>query len=138
MATQIELDQLYLDIAVRIAKMSKAKRRQVGCVLVKNNNIISFGWNGMPHGFQNCCELGDGSTNPEVLHAEFNVLAKLAKSTGNSEGSTMYLTVSPCYECAKLIIQSGVKRIIYLEEYRDVRPLDFLKKAKVKLEHWKS
>ena len=114
--------------------MATAERRKVGGVLVKDGNIISFAWNGTPSGFCNSCE-EDGVTKPIVVHAEQNVIAKIAKSTQSSKGSTLYLTASPCYECAKLIIQSEIIRVVYRDEYRVIEPLDFLRNANIKLEH---
>lgn len=112
--------------------MSHATRAQVGAILVKDNNIISMGWNGMPSGFDNNCEitLDDNTlvTKPEVLHAESNCITKVARSSQSSENSTMYITISPCMECAKLIAQSGVSRVVYKNFYRDKKSLDFLVK----------
>lgn len=124
---------MYLDICSRIAHMSHAKRAKVGALLVKDNNIISMGWNGTPSGFDNECEAinADGSlvTKPEVLHAESNCITKVAQSTQSSLGSTMYITISPCMDCAKLIAQSGVKRVVYKNFYRDKKSLDFLRRC---------
>jgi dCMP deaminase len=126
-------DKLYLDVAERFAQMSYATRSKVGGVLVKDNNIISFGWNGTPAGFDNRCENDENATLPIVVHCEENIFAKLArKGCISAEGSTIYLTLSPCFNCSKLIIQSGVKRVVYLEEYRDKAPIEFLKRAKIK------
>lgn len=133
MPCQHDMDIMYLDIASRIALMSKAQRKKVGAVLVKDNNIVSFGWNGMPTGFDNCCEEHD-ITKPEVIHAEFNVISKIARSNMSSNESTLYLTLSPCFECSKLIIQSNIIRIVYREKYRDDRPIEFLKKAGILVE----
>lgn len=112
--------------------MSHATRAQVGAILVKDNNIISMGWNGMPSGFDNNCEitLDDNTlvTKPEVLHAESNCITKVARSSQSSENSTMYITISPCMECAKLIAQSGVSRVVYKNFYRNKKSLDFLVK----------
>ena len=124
---------MYLDICSRIAHMSHAKRAKVGALLVKDNNIISMGWNGTPSGFDNECEAintdGDLVTKPEVLHAESNCIMKVAQSTQSSLGSTMYITISPCMDCAKLIAQSGVKRVVYKDFYRDKKSLDFLRRC---------
>jgi dCMP deaminase len=133
----VKMNHLYMDIAVRLSEMSCAERKVVGAVLVKEDNIISFGWNGMPSGFDNCCEHFENNnlvTNNEVAHAELNIFAKLAKngSTG-TKGSVLYVTLSPCFECSKLIVQSGVSKVYYLEEYRDTRPLEFLNKAGVEV-----
>jgi dCMP deaminase len=134
MPCQHEMDAMYLDIASRIALMSKAVRKKVGAVLVKDNNIISFGWNGMPSGFDNCCEDNDNNTKSEVIHAEFNVISKIARSNLSSNASTIYLTLSPCFECSKLIIQSNIIRVVYKEKYRDDRPISFLKTAGILVE----
>jgi dCMP deaminase len=120
-----------MDMAVRISAMSYSKRKQVGGILVKDNNIISFGWNGTPHGFDNCCENSEGNTLEYVVHAEENIITKLAKAHGNASGSHLYLTLSPCYNCSKLIVQSDICFVYYLEEYRDKRPIEFLQRANV-------
>lgn len=115
--------------------MSHAVRAQVGAILVKDNNIISMGWNGTPSGFDNECEIRLDEfdersliTKPEVLHAETNCITKVARSSQSSHGSTMYITISPCMECAKLIAQSGVQRVVYKKFYKDKKSLDFLRK----------
>ncbi len=106
-------------------------RRKVGCIVVKDKMIISDGYNGTPAGFENVCEDETGVTKPYVLHAEANAITKLARSSNNSEGATLYVTASPCIECAKLIIQSGIKRVVYGENYRMSDGIDLLKKAGV-------
>lgn len=131
-----KFDKYFMDIAQITSKNSKAKRNKVGCIIVKNGNILSIGWNGTPHGFDNKCEDKNNVTIPEVIHAEINAICKLAKSTTSSEGSTLYITLSPCFNCALAIIQSKVKRVVYLEKYRDTRPLKLLKKANVKCEQF--
>ena len=123
--------RLYMDIAYRVAEMSHAKRRKVGCVIVKDERIISMGWNGMPAGMPNLCEDYDtlravSTTKKEVLHAEANALMKLAKYGSSANGATIYTTTSPCFECAKLIYQSGIKELVYSEFYTDQQPLTFL------------
>ena len=123
--------RLYMDIAYRVAEMSHAKRRKVGCVIVKDERIISMGWNGMPTGMANSCEdydtlRGISTTKKEVLHAEANALMKLAKYGSSSNGATLYTTTSPRFECAKLIYQSGIKKLVYSEFYTDQQPLTFL------------
>lgn len=123
-------DKFYMGIAYEISSASYAKRRKVGTILVKDNNIISFGYNGTPKGFSNVCEDGN-STKPEVLHAESNAIAKCAQSTMNSAGSTMYSTCAPCFDCAKLIIQAGITKVYYLEDYRDNKGLELLDAAKI-------
>lgn len=113
------------------AENSYCTRRKVGALLVKNQMIISDGYNGTPSGFENVCELEDGSTKPYVLHAEANAITKVAKSNNSSEGATLYITASPCLECSKLIIQSGIKRVVYSEKYRLEDGLDLLKCADI-------
>lgn len=125
-------DLLYMNIAEQVAKMSHATRNKVGAIVVKGDNIISFGWNGTPTGFDNCCEDGD-ITKPEVIHAECNALIKLARTTGNSADGTLYLTLSPCNECSKLIIQSRIKRVVFKEVYRISEPIEMLKKAGIEV-----
>lgn len=115
------------------AKNSYCKRRQVGALLVKNNMIISDGYNGTPSGFENVCE-ENGVTKPYVLHAEANAISKVAKSGNSSEGATLYVTASPCIECAKLIIQSGIKRVVYKDEYRLTDGIDLLARAGIEVE----
>jgi len=146
MPSQTELDNKYLYMALTWSELSKARRKKVGCLIVKDGTIISDGYNGMPSGFDNNCEIEVESksmlasrayelvTKQEVLHAESNAITKLAKSTQSSEGSTMYTTASPCVECAKLIIQSGVKRLVFHELYRDNKGINLLKKAGIIVE----
>ena len=129
MPDQLQLDKTYLQMANLWGQLSKAKRKKVGCLIVKNGHIISDGYNGTPSGYDNNCEYETRfgyETKPEVLHAESNALMKLAKSTISSDNSTVYLTMSPCFECAKLIIQAGVRRVVYGETYRDTTGIDFL------------
>ena len=140
MANQDKLDERYLAMAKEWSKMSHAKRKKVGCLIVKDEQIISDGYNGTPSGFNNECEHDSYKnglpiliTKPEVLHAESNALMKLARSTNSSKGATIYCTYSPCFDCAKLIVQSGVKRFVYNETYRNTEGLDLLKKAGVKI-----
>ena len=125
-----EYISLYMDIAERISQMSHAKRLQVGSVIVKENTILSYGWNGMPTGWPNTCEVvqEDGSlkTRPEVLHAETNAIAKVAQSTESSQGATLFCTHAPCIDCAKLIYQAGITTVYYKETYRDESGLRFL------------
>ena len=130
MPKQIELDVTYLKMAEEWGQLSKARRRKVGCLIVKDGQIISDGYNGTPVGYDNNCENETRfgyETKPEVLHAESNALMKLAKSTNSSKDSTIYLTMSPCFECAKLIIQAGVKRVVYNEVYRIEKGIEFLR-----------
>jgi dCMP deaminase len=152
----------YMDIAERCSLMSFAERKKVGCVIVKDGNIIAMGWNGMPSGMNNKCEekiqcsYCDGKglidiaydkvncshcngtgytlvTKPECLHAELNALSKLAKSNNSAEGATLYVTLSPCVDCAKLIIQSGIKTVAFKELYRDLSGIDLLEKCGIKV-----
>jgi dCMP deaminase len=120
--------ELYKDFAIRVADMSYAKRKQVGCVIVKDGRVISMGWNGMPSGFDNVCELGDGTTNPFVIHAEMNAIIKMSKSTDSCDDASLFVTLSPCVECAKLILQSGIKEVFYFEEYRCSKGVDLIQK----------
>jgi len=133
MAKQLELDHTFLEMAYVFANLSKAKRRKVGCIIVKDGQVISNGFNGTPSGFNNRCEVND-ITKPEVLHAESNALMKIARSTNSSIGSTMYLTCSPCFECAKLIIQSGIIRLVYKEDYRKEDGIDLLRLTDIIIE----
>ena len=128
-----KFDQRYLEMAEIWAKNSYCKRRQVGALLVKNNMIISDGYNGTPSGFENVCE-ENGVTKPYVLHAEANAISKVAKSGNSSENATLYVTASPCIECAKLIIQCGIKRVVYKDEYRLTDGIDLLKRAGIEVE----
>ena len=128
-----KFDRRYLEMAVIWAKNSYCKRRQVGALLVKDNMIISDGYNGTPSGFENICE-ENGVTKPYVLHAEANAISKVAKSGNSSAGATLYVTASPCIECSKLIIQSGIKRVVYKDEYRLTDGVDLLRKAGVEVE----
>ena len=116
------------------AKNSYCKRRQVGALLVKDRMIISDGYNGTPSGFENICEDENGVTKPYVLHAEANAITKVAKSGNNSKGATLYVPASPCMECAKLIIQSGISRVVYRDEYRLTDGVDLLRKAGIEVE----
>lgn len=130
---QYETDRRYLRMAAVWAENSYCKRRQVGALLVKDHMIISDGYNGTPSGFENVCEDADGVTKPYVLHAEANAITKLARSSNNSDGSTLYVTAAPCIECSKLIIQSGIKRVVYGEKYRLEEGLDLLRKANIEV-----
>ncbi len=134
MPKQIELDITYLKMADVWGQLSKAKRKKVGCLIVKDGQIISDGYNGTPAGYDNNCEYETRfgyETKPEVLHAESNALMKLAKSTNSSKDSTIYLAMSPCFDCAKLIIQAGVKRVVYSDTYRIETGIDFLRRNNV-------
>ena len=128
-----KFDQRYLEMAEIWARNSYCKRRQVGALLVKDNMIISDGYNGTPSGFENVCE-ENGVTKPYVLHAEANAISKVAKSSNSSLGATLYVTASPCIECSKLIIQSGIKRVVYKDEYRLTDGVDLLRRAGIEVE----
>lgn len=135
MASQRKLDIVYLKMAYEWGKLSRAGRMKVGCLIVSNNQIISDGFNGTPAGFSNRCEDESGTTKKEVLHSESNAIAKLARSTQSSEGATLYTTLSPCFECAKLIIQSGIARVVYGEKYRLDEGIKFLKEFGIRVEY---
>ena len=129
------LDERYLRMAGIWAENSYCRRRKVGALVVKNKMIINDGYNGTPSGFENVCEDENDVTKSYVLHAEANAITKLARSSNNSEGSTLYVTASPCIECSKLIIQSGIKRVVYAEKYRLTDGVDLLKRAGVVVEY---
>lgn len=130
---QRQFDKHYLEMATIWAKNSYCKRRQVGALIVKDRMIISDGYNGTPSGFENDCEDENNKTKPYVLHAEANALTKVARSGNSSEGATLYITTSPCIECAKLIIQSGIVRVVFVDEYHSNDGLDLLKRAGVEI-----
>ncbi len=129
------LDRRYLSMARIWAENSYCQRRKVGAILVKEQMIISDGFNGTPSGFENICEDDNGNTKPYVLHAEANAITKVARSNNSSQGSTLYVTASPCLECAKLIIQAGITRVVYNEAYRIADGLELLKRAGVECVH---
>ena len=131
---QLKFDKAYLRIAREWSKLSHCSRRQVGALIVKDRMIISDGYNGTPTGFENPCEDEEGYTKWYVLHAEANAILKVAGSTQSCEGATLYITMSPCKECSKLIHQSGIKRLVYNIDYKDCSGLDFLEKAGVELQ----
>ncbi|MCQ2336170.1 MAG: dCMP deaminase family protein [Paludibacteraceae bacterium] len=133
MNKQQQLDRRYMRMAKVWAENSYCKRRQVGALLVKDKMIISDGYNGTPCGFENVCEDDTDHTKPYVLHAEANAITKVARSNNSSEGATMYVTTSPCIECAKLIIQSGIKRVVYAETYHTPDGLELLQRAGIEL-----
>lgn len=116
---QLRYDLAYLRMAKTWSDLSHCKRKKVGAIIVKNDMIISDGYNGTPSGFDNCCEDENGETHWFVLHAEANAILKVAKSTNNCEGATLYLTLSPCRDCSKLILQSGIQRVVYERDYKD-------------------
>ena len=126
-------DVAYLKMALEWAKLSYCKRKQVGALIVKDRTIISDGYNGTPSGFENCCEDENNQTKWYVLHAEANAILKISRSTQTCEGATLYLTLSPCKECSKLIFQSGIKRVVYIQDYSDNEGLAFLKDAGVEI-----
>ena len=130
---QLLLDKRYIRMAQIWAENSYCNRRKVGALIVKNKMIISDGYNGTPAGFENICEDENGLTKPYVLHAEANAITKIACSNNSSKGATMYVTTSPCIECAKLIIQAGIKRVIYSEKYRLEDGLDLLRRANIEV-----
>ena len=130
---QLKYDKAYLKMALEWGKLSHCKRKQVGALIVKDRMIISDGYNGTPTGFENFCEDEDNYTKWYVLHAEANAITKVASSAQSSKGATLYVTLSPCRDCSKLIFQSGIIRVVYHEEYKDRSGLDFLIKAGVEV-----
>ena len=132
---QSRYDQAYMKMALEWAKLSHCRRKQVGALIVKDNMIISDGYNGTPSGFDNNCEMENGETKWYVLHAEANAILKCAKHGQSSQGADLYLTLSPCKDCSKLIYQSGIKRVIYYKEYKDLSGVMFLKEAGVTITH---
>jgi len=130
---QLKFDLSYLEMAEVWSKNSYCKRRQVGALIVKDRMIISDGYNGTPSGFENICEDEDGFTKPYVLHAEANAITKVAKSGNSSNGATLYVTDAPCMECSKLIIQSGIKRVVYRKDYRIREGIDLLERAGIEV-----
>jgi dCMP deaminase len=130
---QLRYDLAYLKMANEWSKLSHCKRKQVGALIVKDKMIISDGYNGTPTGFDNCCEDEEGNTKWHVLHAEANAILKVASSTQGCNGATLYITLSPCKECSKLIHQSGIIRMVYANAYKDDSGIQFLKKAKVEI-----
>ncbi|MBP8792269.1 MAG: dCMP deaminase family protein [Lutibacter sp.] len=133
---QLKYDQAYMRMALEWAKLSHCERKQVGALIVKDRMIISDGFNGTPTGFENCCE-EEGNTKWYVLHAEANAILKVASSTQSCKDATLYITLSPCKECSKLIHQSGIKRVVYANQYKDISGVEFLEKAGVELTYLK-
>ena len=129
-----KFDEKYLAMAEVWAGNSYCRRRQVGALLVKDRMIISDGYNGTPSGFENICEDDNGVTKPYVLHAEANAITKVAKSGNSSQDATLYVTAAPCIECSKLIIQAGIKRVVYKDEYRLTDGVDLLRRAGIEVE----
>lgn len=132
---QLSLDRRYLRMARIWAENSYCRRRQVGAIIVSGSMIISDGFNGTPSGFENVCEDAAGITKPYVLHAEANAISKVARSNNSSEGATLYVTASPCLECAKLIIQSGIRRVVFHEVYRLTDGIELLRRAGIVCDH---
>lgn len=130
---QFRYDTAYLRMAKTWSELSHCKRKQVGAIIVKDGMIISDGYNGTPSGFDNCCENEDGETHWYVLHAEANAILKVAKSTHNCSGATLYLTLSPCKDCSKLVLQAGIKRVVFMNSYKDMSGVAFLKEAGVEI-----
>jgi dCMP deaminase len=135
LAKQRRLDTVFMNIAKEVATLSHCQRSKVGAVIEMYGNIVSFGFNGTPKGMTNCCEDESNITLPYVIHGESNAIIKAAKSGQSMRGGTLYLTLSPCLDCCKLILQSEIKRVVYLEEYRDRTGIDFLKKF-IKIEKY--
>jgi dCMP deaminase len=134
---QLELDKRYMRMAAIWAENSYCERRKVGALIVKDKMIISDGYNGTPAGFENICENDEGFTKPYVLHAEANAITKIARSSNNSNGATLYVTTSPCIECAKLIIQAGIVRVVYGEEYHIMDGVSLLKRVGIEVVYLK-
>jgi dCMP deaminase len=128
---QFRYDSAYLRMAQQWSKLSHCQRKQVGAIIVKDEMVISDGYNGTPAGFDNCCEDDEGNTHWYVLHAEANAILKVAKSTNNCKGATLYLTLSPCKDCSKLVLQAGINRVVFINAYKDTEGVDFLKSAGV-------
>jgi len=131
---QLRYDKAYLRMAFEWAKLSHCNRKQVGAIIVKDGIIISDGYNGTPSGFPNNCEDNDGNTHWFVLHAEANAITKVAKTTNNCNGATLYITLSPCKDCSKLIVQSGIKRVVFSTQYKDNSGVDFLISSGINVE----
>lgn len=130
---QLRYDKAYLRMALEWAKLSQCTRKKVGAIIVKDNIIISDGFNGTPTGFDNCCETEDGQTHWHVLHAEANAILKLARSNNRGTNSTLYITLSPCRECSKLVLQAGITRVVYINGYKDTSGIDFLTTAGIEV-----
>jgi|TARA_B100000795_G_scaffold72682_1_gene51339 dCMP deaminase len=130
---QLKFDKAYLKMALEWGKLSHCKRKQVGALIVKDRMIISDGFNGTPTGFDNCCEDENGTTKWEVLHAEANAILKVASSTQSAKNATLYVTLSPCTQCSKLIHQAGIKRVVYANAYKDDAGVKFLEKAGIEI-----
>jgi dCMP deaminase len=134
MEKQTKYDLAYLRMAIEWGKLSHCERKKVGALIVKDGMIISDGFNGTPSGFENYCEDEQGYTKWYVLHAEANAILKVAKSTNSCKGAVLYLTLSPCRECAKLIHQAGIRRLVFINKYKDISGLNFLEKAGIEIQ----
>jgi dCMP deaminase len=132
---QLRYDTAYLRMARTWGSLSHCQRKQVGAIIVKDEMIISDGYNGTPAGFDNCCENDQGETHWYVLHAEANAILKVAKSTNNCKGATLYQTLSPCKDCSKLILQAGIKKVVFIDNYKDTSGIDFLRDAGIEIVH---
>lgn len=130
---QLRYDKAYLRMAHTWAELSHCSRKKVGAIIVKDGMIVSDGYNVTPAGFDNCCETEAGDTHWYVLHAEANAILKVARSTQNAQGATLYLTLSPCRDCSKLVLQAGIKRVVFINDYKDTTGVDFLKEAKLEV-----
>jgi len=132
---KMRYDKAYLRMAQTWAELSHCERKKVGALIVRDGRIISDGYNGTPAGFPNCCEDQQGNTEWYVLHAEANAILKVARSTNDCSGATLFITLSPCKDCSKLVLQAGIKRVVYMMEYKDTMGVDFLKSAGVEVVH---
>lgn len=132
---RLRYDKAYLRMAQTWAELSHCERKKVGALIVRDGRIISDGYNGTPAGFPNCCENQQGETEWYVLHAEANAILKVARSTNDCSGATLFITLSPCKDCSKLVLQAGIKRVVYMTEYKDTTGVDFLKSAGVEVVH---
>lgn len=132
---RMRYDKAYLRMAQTWAELSHCERKKVGALIVRDGRIISDGYNGTPAGFPNCCEDQQGNTEWYVLHAEANAILKVARSTNDCSGATLFITLSPCKDCSKLVLQAGIKRVVYMMEYKDTTGVDFLKSAGVEVVH---
>ncbi|MDF3029280.1 MAG: CMP/dCMP deaminase zinc-binding protein [Fluviicola sp.] len=132
---KLRYDKAYLRMAQTWAELSHCERKKVGALIVRDGRIISDGYNGTPAGFPNCCEDQQGNTEWYVLHAEANAILKVARSTNDCSGATLFITLSPCKDCSKLVLQAGIKRVVYMMEYKDTTGVDFLKSAGVEVVH---
>lgn len=132
---KLRYDKAYLRMAQTWAELSHCERKKVGALIVRDGRIISDGYNGTPAGFPNCCEDQQGNTEWYVLHAEANAILKVARSTNDCSGATLFITLSPCKDCSKLVLQAGIKRVVYMMEYKDTTGVDFLRSAGVEVVH---